>query len=347
MTPFASGQAVPGNFELTGSAPEWIELLEPGREIVGRDGRTFINAEPDAVVKSLRALGMDLVIDFEHASELRAPKGEEAPAAGWVTEYEHRGGGSIWGKVEWTPRGRAAVVNREYRHLSPVIIYSKASGVIHSLGSVALTNRPNLRNTALNSMQGGTFPALTEQEIKIATLFGNSPEDILKFRVVEAARNAAEARLTSAELKICRMLGNRPEEIAAAKGMEAARNAALDSFTEEELKIAAMFGNNPAEVRAVMAGAVSRNREQADKSDNAETIRKMMGVSQADADRETARREKQEQATKLLTAEEIKTCEQMGIDPMDYWDERVKAAGLDPEEATFTGYKYGEDGKRL
>lgn len=279
MTPLASGQAMTGNFEMTpGNLPEWIELLPPGREIVGRDGRIFLNADPDGVVKSLQALGVDLVVDVEHATELRAPKGEPAPAAGWVSAYEHRGSGAIWGKVTWTPRGREAVTNREYRYLSPVILYARATGIIHSLGSVALTNKPNLQNTALNHAAGLN---------------------------------------------------------------------AMVSLSEDARKIAAMFGNDPAEIAAAMAGG-ARNAEQSpNQSDNAETIRKLMGVSKADADRETARHERQDLVAKKLTDQEIDLCQKMGVDPMGYWEERVKAAGLNPKQTTFTGYKYDEDGKRL
>lgn len=143
------------NFELPsdGSVPELIELLQSGERIVGRDGREWVNDDPQAVIESLNARGVDLVIDFEHATELKSPNGDQAPAAGWVSGFELRENGSIWGRVEWTPRGTAAVANREYRYLSPVLIYESKSRRVRSLSSIGLVNKPNLSNKALNSQQ--------------------------------------------------------------------------------------------------------------------------------------------------------------------------------------------------
>jgi phage I-like protein len=147
------------NFELPadGSVPAEIELIQAGQQLVGRDGRAWINDNPQGVVDSLLSRGVDLVVDFEHATELKAPNGDQAPAAGWVNGYEVRAGGAVWGKVSWTPRGQEAVANREYRYLSPVLIYEKATGRVKSLSSIGLVNKPNLFNRALNSQQGETI----------------------------------------------------------------------------------------------------------------------------------------------------------------------------------------------
>lgn len=145
------------NFELPsdGSVPGEIELLQAGEAIVGRDGRDWLNDNPQAVIDALQANGVDLVIDFDHATELKAPNGDEAPAAGWVpvNKLQLRDDGSIWGPTEWTPRGKAAVANRDYRYLSPVLVFEKVSRRIRSLSSIGLVNKPNLLNTALNFQQ--------------------------------------------------------------------------------------------------------------------------------------------------------------------------------------------------
>lgn len=148
-------ESVALNFELPsdGSVPGEIELLQSGERIVGRDGREWVNDNPQAVIESLNARGVDLVIDFEHATELKSPNGDQAPAAGWVRDLELRDNGSIWGKVSWTPRGLAAVANREYRYLSPVLLYESISRRIRSLSSIGLVNKPNLFNAALNRQQ--------------------------------------------------------------------------------------------------------------------------------------------------------------------------------------------------
>lgn len=145
------------NFELPsdGSVPEWIELLPAGPIITGRDGRTWINDRPEAVVAAFLADGKDIPIDWEHATEIKAPNGEQAPAAGWIVELQVRDGGATWGRTEWTPRGKDSIAAREYRYLSPVFMFSIESNRILRITSCGLTNRPNLFLQAINHQQHG------------------------------------------------------------------------------------------------------------------------------------------------------------------------------------------------
>lgn len=130
----------------TGSAPEWIEVLPAGPDIKGEDGRAWRMSDPARVVAMTRAK-LPIVLDYEHASELKGPKGEEAPAAGWINDLEVREG-AVWARVEWTPRAANMVANREYRFVSPVFRFSATKEVLR-LDSVGLVNQPNLKMTAL------------------------------------------------------------------------------------------------------------------------------------------------------------------------------------------------------
>jgi phage I-like protein len=133
------------------SAPEWIELL-PAGDFAGRDGRgPFRLSNPAAVVTATVGLRMDagLPIDYDHATDFAAPSGRPAPAAGWIRAIEVRDG-ALWGRVEWTGHGRAAVVTREYRYISPVFEYSE-DGEVQRLLRAALTNNPNLYLTAISA----------------------------------------------------------------------------------------------------------------------------------------------------------------------------------------------------
>lgn len=127
--------------------PEWIELVPAGPVVSAVDGRKFRNTNPQKVVERFNADPNDLPIDYEHASEIKGPKGEEAPAAGWITKLEVREG-AIWARVEWTPRGVASLSTREYRYLSPAFMHGK-DGEIIEFTSAGLTNRPALRMPAL------------------------------------------------------------------------------------------------------------------------------------------------------------------------------------------------------
>lgn len=141
------------------AVPEWVELIPAGVQVKGLDGREWINDEPQAVLNhftDLQKAGRDLVFDFEHATELKAPNGDQAPASGWGVALQSRTDGSIWARVDWTDAGSQAIAAREYRYLSPVLIYEKNTRRIVGIQSVALTNKANLLVTALNSQEQPT-----------------------------------------------------------------------------------------------------------------------------------------------------------------------------------------------
>lgn len=147
------------NFDLStlgATAPDEVELIsapDPSTgKVQGRDGRAWlfdVQAQ-GAVLDGFRQGGIDLPIDWEHATQYRAPNGQAAPAAAWIERLDIRDGGSLWGRVKWTPRASDQVANREYRFLSPVFDYDPATGRILRLVSAGLVNKPNLPLQALN-----------------------------------------------------------------------------------------------------------------------------------------------------------------------------------------------------
>jgi phage I-like protein len=145
------------------SAPEWIELL-PGGVFFGRDGRgPFRLDDPAAVIDATAALGMNagLPIDYDHATDLAAPEGRPAPAAGWIRELAVRGD-ALWGRVEWTARASASIVAREYRYVSPVFQFDPKDGSVTRLLRAGLTNNPNLHLTAIASARADGVAAKDE-----------------------------------------------------------------------------------------------------------------------------------------------------------------------------------------
>ena len=58
---------------LDGNAPEWVQLLPAGPEIEGRDGRKWRLDDPGHVALSSYDADRDLPIDYEHATEIKAP----------------------------------------------------------------------------------------------------------------------------------------------------------------------------------------------------------------------------------------------------------------------------------
>ena len=137
------------NLLLDAALPEWIQLLPAGPDITGQDGRAWTLDDPAALIAAFQQRQTPLVIDWEHASEHRAPQGLDAPAAGWIDRIEERDR-ALWGHVEWTARAGQQIQEREYRYLSPVFTYRKDTRQIVALTSAGLTNQPNLNLQALN-----------------------------------------------------------------------------------------------------------------------------------------------------------------------------------------------------
>lgn len=108
-------------------------------------------AECAEIVENFKRFGIRLVIDYEHQTLNTEQNGVPAPAAGWIGDLEVRENG-VWGtQVEWTAEGQRRLEAKEYRYLSPVLVFDdhdphtgEAIGV--TLHSAALTNTPYFRS---------------------------------------------------------------------------------------------------------------------------------------------------------------------------------------------------------
>jgi phage I-like protein len=137
----------------------WHKLVPIG-EFPHPSGVTQVIDRP-AVVSMAKSFdgSAKTLIDFDHYSDLSADDqtvlnglGLQLPseAAGWVTAVEPRADG-LWGAIDWTPAGAAALLNKTYRFLSPVWLRSAcetvAAGRLRplSLAKLGLTNEPNIR----------------------------------------------------------------------------------------------------------------------------------------------------------------------------------------------------------
>lgn len=184
------------------ASPDWIELIPSGPHIIGADGRSWVNDAQDKIISAFNSRAHPMVIDWEHATEHRAPQGLDAPAAGWVDRLEVRGG-AIWGHAEWTEKAAAQIAQREYRYLSPVFLYEKQSRRISALTSAALTNTPNLTLTALNCEESPMpLPTALCRALNI-------PDDASEADAITAAQ-AVQKRLATAKSELATAL-NRAE----------------------------------------------------------------------------------------------------------------------------------------
>lgn len=146
------------------SAPQWVQVI-PAGEMEGRDGRKFINDDPDAIVAHFNNSKKDLLVDLDHGSYQKNPIDPLVRRAfGWIKELQNRVKDGIWARVEWTPEGMNLISSKAYRYLSPALNIDPKTGRIKALDSVGLVNNPNLHLPALNHED--TLMS-TEQEIAL------------------------------------------------------------------------------------------------------------------------------------------------------------------------------------
>lgn len=136
--------------EKDNKAPEWIQVLRTGSFSYSfMEERLIIDSNVLREMKNNydnNIRGCDLMIDFAHNSHLEA--------AGWIKAIELReNDNQLWCKIDWTPKGKQAVENKEYRYLSAdfALGYKDAEtdkeyGVV--LFGAGLTNRPFVKKMA-------------------------------------------------------------------------------------------------------------------------------------------------------------------------------------------------------
>jgi phage I-like protein len=129
----------------TGCAPLWVHIMPLGKSDT-LDGRHFNLADPKAVILASMARGGQLLVDYDHATDLAAP-GSTKPAAGWISDMEVRSDG-LYARVDWVASAAAAIKAREYRFVSPVFIHDK-QGAVAQILRLSLTNNPALPIKAL------------------------------------------------------------------------------------------------------------------------------------------------------------------------------------------------------
>lgn len=159
----------------------WVQLL-PAGHFSAVDGRPvdvpskqwFIDGD---IAKAMltatpHQLG-DLVIDYEHQTLKAQDNGKPNPAAGYfsVNEIEWRDGQGLFIKPRWSDNAKAYLAAKEYRYLSCVFGYDKATGHPTFIHSAALTNRPGLDGmTPLAELAATLLPHSnppTKQEIPV------------------------------------------------------------------------------------------------------------------------------------------------------------------------------------
>ncbi|UMM63817.1 phage protease [Aristophania vespae] len=132
------------------NVPDWVHLLPSGSFSAAGGSRTLRAEELHAIIRESMKQGK-IVLDENHSTDLAAPRGKTAPAMGWITAMQVRDDG-IWGRVEWTNRGKNIMADKAYRAISPVL-KSDYRGQVIQIMRASLTNNPDLSLQTLHSQQ--------------------------------------------------------------------------------------------------------------------------------------------------------------------------------------------------
>lgn len=163
--------------------PEWVQLAPRG-QVTARDGRLF-SFDPEKLAAAFVAGGVDLPIDFDHATDF-AMFGRETPARGWITALEARPTG-LWGRAEWLPAAIEALSSRSYRYISPTFWREEDGVTARLMKGAALVTSPALGMPAVASASH------EDQSMDL--------KDVLGLLGLTATATAAEAATAIAALK--------------------------------------------------------------------------------------------------------------------------------------------------
>lgn len=144
--------------------PNEVKILPLGNVHSQKGDFTVDDESFHLILEQFQGRNLDLVIDYEH----QTLKDVQAPAGGWIKEL-FKTNDAIMAKVEWTPKAKEYLMNKEYKYLSPVVLCRKSDGKAVSLHSVALTNTPaidgmfSIVNSMDNTVDESLLPEPEEQ----------------------------------------------------------------------------------------------------------------------------------------------------------------------------------------
>jgi len=232
-------------------------MLAPWGMVRSSAGNFNVDAEAaERIVANFVAHGVDVPVDYEHATvggKFASPDGS-APAAAWISAIEPVRGVGLYATVSWTPRGHQAVAAREYRYVSPVIVVRKSDQRAIELHSVALTNKPAIRNmpAIVNQQATGTAVEAWSEPARTTQAVANRASIIEEANTVYTAnavrprggKGLSLSRLCSREAFVDQALRERGMELLSAAEIGTLTTGALDGEWQANAALRQEFGND-------------------------------------------------------------------------------------------------------
>ena len=194
-----------------------IQLTPAGSfRAIPTDGRPFevdawvINADIAAkVIERAAARANDIVIDYDHQTLRANENGQSAPAAGWFKKMEWREGQGLFAvDVRWTDKAKAHIAAKEYKYISPVMLYSKETGAVMQIMLVAITNHAAVDGmaevaalaAATLSLNDNPEEPMNEKLLKLLGLKKDATDDAALAALTALVEKADKAETSATEV---------------------------------------------------------------------------------------------------------------------------------------------------
>lgn len=252
---FALAPAAGGEIQLT---PAGVFRARDGRP-AGIDGWRVDAAIAARVIERAAARKTPLVIDYEHQTLAAEHNGQPAPAAGWFKDLEWREGAGLYATgVEWTAKAKAMIEAGEYKFISPVFGFDRATGEVLQLQMAALTNTP-----ALDGMDA--VAALAQQFYSRAQAPTHEKDHEMKAiaLLLGLAEDASEAEVSAAVTALKAKVADNETALAALKTQtpDPAKYVPVETVTALQGEVAALTTRlNDSELDEVIQAALSEGK---------------------------------------------------------------------------------------
>lgn len=209
-----------------GSVPDWVQLM-PAGEFTGADGRgPYLASDLQSIIDASMKPGRKLPIDEMHAIDLNATTGAPAPARGWIVEMQARADG-IWGRVEWTPTGRALMEDKAYGFISPALQVTKAKPHrVRMISRASLVNDPNLTMKSLHNRKDLSMDKELAEALGLAD-GATAADAVAAVKELKAGSTALQTSLNAAKKALD--LGEDADGDALVRALNAKLTAKLDA----------------------------------------------------------------------------------------------------------------------
>lgn len=222
------------------------------------------------VIARLSALKNARVIDYEHQTLLAEKNGQAAPASGWWegANLEWREGVGLFAtNVAWTAKAKQMIEADEYRYISPVFEFDRATGDILDIKHVALTNDPGIdgmEQVTVAACRAFSTPDQPDTEItmnetlkKLLAALG------LQDTTTEEAALSAVAALKSQRDELQTKVAEKETAIAALKSAspDPAKFVSVETMTALQGEVAALRGKlNGQELEGLVGEALEAGK---------------------------------------------------------------------------------------